>query len=32
MCGFPDYLPPDSDYWEFEKELEEQDKEEPNPN
>lgn len=27
MCGFPNYLPPDSDYWEWEKE---QEKEDPN--
>lgn len=25
MCGFPDYLPPDNDYWEFEKELDDYD-------
>lgn len=25
MCGFPDYLPPDDPYWEWEKEQEEYD-------
>lgn len=28
MCSFPDYLPPDSDYWEWEEEQEEFDPEE----